>query len=103
MTALLIAPSDWPADPRQDSAAAAHSQAFFESLFQRNDDPWQHRNSWYEARKRALLMAALPAARYGSVFEPGCFGGELTQALAARTRRLLACDGSARAVASRQI
>ena len=53
---------------------------------------------WYEARKRALTLACLPALRYASGYEPGCANGELSAALAARCDRLLVSDGSARAV-----
>jgi cyclopropane fatty-acyl-phospholipid synthase-like methyltransferase len=71
----------------------------FDALFDGNDDPWQFRSRWYEARKRALTLACLPQQRYASGFEPGCANGELSAALAMRCDQLLATDGSARAVA----
>ena len=71
------------------------SQDDFDKLFANNTDPWGFRSRWYEARKRALTLALLPAERYRSAFEPGCANGELTAALAGRCHQLLASDGSA--------
>jgi SAM-dependent methyltransferase len=68
-------------------------------MFSGSDDPWSFRSRWYEARKRALTLACLPAQRYGTGYEPGCANGELSAALAERCDRLLVSDGSARAVA----
>jgi SAM-dependent methyltransferase len=72
----------------------------FEALYADSDDPWRVRDSWYEQRKRALLLAALDRPRYSNAFEPGCGNGEMSVALAARCDTLLACDGSASAVAA---
>lgn len=72
--------------------------SYFEQLFQESDDPWAFKKRWYERRKRALTLAALPRERYTSVFEPGCANGELSAALAPRCERLLACDTSPSAV-----
>jgi LmbE family N-acetylglucosaminyl deacetylase len=58
------------------------------------DDPWGIRTRWYEERKRALLLAALPRRRFRSAFEPGCAHGDLTAALAPRCDALLAGDVS---------
>ncbi len=68
----------------------------FESLYRQSPDPWQVRTSWYEQRKRALLIAALPQARYGRVLEVGCGNGEMTRLLAPRCDMLVAVDGSRR-------
>lgn len=72
----------------------------FEALYAADDDPWAVRAAWYEKRKRAVLLASLGKERYRQVFEPGCGNGEMSAALAARSARLLACDGSASAVAA---
>ncbi len=77
----------------------AHGQAHFETLFQHSDDPWKFRTRWYEARKRAVTLACLPAQRFVHGYEPGCANGELSAALAARCERLLVSDGSSHAVA----
>ena len=70
----------------------------FERLFNDSDDPWRFRTSWYEARKRALTLACLPASAYASAYEPGCANGELSAALAARCGRLVVSDFALRAV-----
>jgi SAM-dependent methyltransferase len=71
---------------------------YFEELFQQSDDPWAFRKRWYERRKRALTLAALPRERYASVFEPGCANGELSAELATRCDHLLVCDTNRSAV-----
>lgn len=55
-------------------------------------DPWGFDDRWYEQRKYALTLAALPRRRYRHAFEPGCSIGALTELLAERCERLLACD-----------
>lgn len=74
-------------------------QRHFEALYAADDDPWHVRDAWYERRKRAILLASLGKSRYRSAFEPGCGNGEMSAALAQRCDQLLACDGSASAVA----
>lgn len=81
-------PMDLATDPRRH----------FDALFAASADPWQFRQRWYEARKRALTLACLPRARYASGYEPGCANGELSAALAQRCDRLLISDGAAAAV-----
>lgn len=71
----------------------------FDALFARDADPWRCRTSWYEERKRATLLAALPRRRFVRAYEPGCAAGELTAALAARCDEVVATDASAAAVA----
>lgn len=73
-------------------------QARFEQLYGEADDPYRLRTRWYEARKRAILLAALPCARYAHAFEPACGIGELTYALAPRCDQLLAGDFSSHAL-----
>lgn len=80
--------------------APACASDHFEALYAASEDPWQVRASWYEQRKRAVLLACLDRPRYHSVFEPGCGNGELSAALASRCEHLLACDGAASAVAA---
>lgn len=67
-------------------------RGYFEELYAHNPDPWGFQSRWYERRKYALTLAALPRERYASVFEPGCSIGVLTAQLAGRADRLLACD-----------
>lgn len=73
-------------------------QRYFANLFDGNDDPWSFKSRWYEERKRALTLAALPQRRYARAYEPGCANGELSAGLAERCDRLLCSDGTPRAV-----
>jgi cyclopropane fatty-acyl-phospholipid synthase-like methyltransferase len=74
------------------------SRSYFDDLYRNNDDPWRYRTSWYERRKRDLVLASLPRERYESAFEPACSNGELSAMIARRCTRLLACDVSEAAV-----
>lgn len=74
-------------------------QNTFQGVYSASDDPWGFRTSWYEARKRAILLACLPHQRYFSGYEPGCSNGELAAALALRCERLRVSDGVPAAVA----
>ncbi|CAM3132461.1 SAM-dependent methyltransferase [Pseudomonas floridensis] len=74
------------------------ADSYFDALFRHDSDPWAFKQRWYERRKRALCMAALPRERYSSIFEPGCANGELSAELASRCEHLLCCDTSQRAV-----
>lgn len=70
---------------------------YFDALY-RADDPFGYRASWYEQRKRQLLVASLPQRLFANAWEIGCSNGELTAVLAPRCRALLATDISPRAV-----
>jgi LmbE family N-acetylglucosaminyl deacetylase/SAM-dependent methyltransferase len=63
-------------------------------------DPWGVERRWYEERKRALLLAVLPRARFAHGVEVGCSTGVLAQDLAARCAVLDAVDSSTTAVDS---
>lgn len=76
----------------------AQGSDHFEQLYRRNADPWDVHTRWYEQRKQALLLAALPNRRYAKALETACGTGALTAELAGRCDTLLACDGSATAV-----
>ncbi|WP_327287928.1 class I SAM-dependent methyltransferase [Streptomyces sp. NBC_01198] len=73
---------------------------YFETMYERADDPWHLAERWYEERKYALTVAALPLPRYRRAFEPACSVGELTRRLAGRCDELLAGDRVASAVAT---
>ncbi len=66
----------------------------FEALHADSDDPWKVHTSFYESRKRAMTMAALPHETYGRVLEIGCSVGRLAADLAGRASRVLAVDES---------
>lgn len=63
-------------------------------MYAATPDPWHLAERAYEQRKYRVTLASLPAAHYGSVFEPGCSVGVLTHMLAERCDRLLACDAA---------
>lgn len=71
---------------------------YFDVLYAADDDPYGVQSRWYEERKRAVLLAALPQHRFRRAYEPGCGVGELSLALAPRCESLLASDSSERAV-----
>jgi LmbE family N-acetylglucosaminyl deacetylase/SAM-dependent methyltransferase len=80
------------------TAAPAMNEAYFDERYARRDDPWGFETRWYESRKRALTLAALPAEKYDSALEIGCSIGVLTEQLAARCASILAVDISQQAV-----
>lgn len=71
---------------------------YFDGVYTGRDDPWRLADRWYEARKRALTVAALPRGRFASALEIGCSIGTLTAELAPRCDALLAVDIATRAV-----
>jgi len=73
---------------------------YFNRMYAQSDDPWGFGSRWYEQRKYALTLAALPDPAYSSALEIGCSIGVLTTALAARCQRLVALDPSATALAA---
>ena len=73
--------------------------AYFDRLPATSNDPWGFATRWYERRKYALTLAALPAPRYDSALEIGCSVGVLTTLLAERCTALLALEPSTRALA----
>ena len=67
-------------------------QTYFDRLYAGDPDPWRFATRAYEARKRALTMAALVSERYRRVFEPGCSIGLLTAELSERADAVVAMD-----------
>lgn len=74
------------------SAVADTGRSYFESMYGSDSDPWQFDTSWYEARKYALTLAALPQPHYRRAIEPGCAHGTLTEQLADRCDELISFD-----------
>jgi SAM-dependent methyltransferase len=74
--------------------------AYFDTMYAESPDPWGFTSRWYERRKYALTMAALPRERYRRGFEPGCSIGVLTALLAQRCEQLLATDIASAAIAT---
>lgn len=65
---------------------------YFEEIYSRTNDPWGFESRWYETRKYALTLAALPSRRYRRCFELGCSIGVLSEHLAERCDSLLSVD-----------
>lgn len=61
-------------------------------------EPWGADDRWYEERKRALTLAALPQRELERALDVGCSTGVTTRALAGRCRELVAVETSAAAV-----
>ncbi|MFB7908335.1 SAM-dependent methyltransferase [Kitasatospora sp. NPDC056076] len=78
--------------PRTAGVAAGTPGDYFTRMYAHQPDPWQLAHRWYEHRKYALTLAALPQQQYCSAFEPGCSVGVLSAQLAERCQTLLACD-----------
>lgn len=66
--------------------------SYFDDFYAGWADPWGFTDRWYEARKRALTLAALPERTYARALEPGCSIGVLTAELAGRCGQLLGTD-----------
>jgi trans-aconitate methyltransferase len=75
-------------------------EPYFERMYADGPDPWRLRGRWYERRKRAMLMAALPNERYRRAFEPGCAAGALTELLSGRCDEVLAVERNPVALAA---
>ncbi|MEO6628950.1 MAG: SAM-dependent methyltransferase [Aquihabitans sp.] len=71
---------------------------YFRAMYSVHDDPWGFDDRWYEQRKYALTMAALPRRSYDRCFEPGCANGALTELIATRCNQVVAADFVASAV-----
>jgi trans-aconitate methyltransferase len=65
---------------------------YFEQVYAQSEDPWGFASRWYEQRKYALTLAALPRERYRRAFEPGCSFGVLSELLAVRCDALIASE-----------
>ena len=74
--------------------------SWFRGLYAAAPDPWGLEGGWYEERKRAVLLAALPDASYRRAFEPGCANGAVTELLAPRCGELYSTDVAPEAVAA---
>lgn len=66
----------------------------FETLFQRDSDPWDYAGSLFEAYKRRELLRACGHRKFGRGLEIACANGETSRHLAPRCLNLLAVDAS---------
>lgn len=70
----------------------------FDARYRACDDPWSVHSSWYERRKRDLVLASLGQPRYAAALELGCGLGQITAPLASRCDKLHAVDLSPNAI-----
>jgi LmbE family N-acetylglucosaminyl deacetylase len=85
-------------DASASPAAEPIAPVVFDRMYAVGDDPWRHERSWYETRKRAATLAALPTDRLGRVLEIGPATGLLTLELAGRADSVVSIDVSAEAL-----
>ncbi|ROS78647.1 PIG-L family deacetylase [Cellulomonas sp. PhB143] len=85
-----------PADPAPAGPGTPGGRSlpvgFFDDFYTGRSDPWGFETRWYEERKRALTLAALPRQRFATALEVGCSTGVLTAELATRCDRVLGVD-----------
>ncbi|WP_066461371.1 PIG-L family deacetylase [Sanguibacter suarezii] len=89
---FVVTPAPAPAPVGEGEGAASLGEAFFDDFYDGRADPWGFQTRWYEERKRAITLAALPRARFAAGLEVGCSTGVLTAELAERCDRLLGID-----------
>lgn len=70
----------------------------FEAMYGADPDPWSVGSSFYEQRKRELVLAALVKPRYVKAWDSACGTGHLVLRLAERCDQVLATDASPAAV-----
>lgn len=85
-------PVDAAPSARRRSRSRSRSRESFDAHYARKPEGWDFDGSWYERRKRAVTLAALPRERYRSALELGCATGVLTAAIAGRADRVLGTD-----------
>lgn len=75
------------------------AQCVFEARYSKNDDPWDFATSPYELCRYQTTLDALTRTSYGTVYEPGCSVGVLTEALARMAVQVISVDFAPSAVA----
>lgn len=86
--------------PREQEHQQESRSDRFDDMYDDGPDPWNNLGSFYEERRRALILAMLGARRYRRVLELGCADGFLTAALVERADDVFSFDTSPRAVAA---
>ncbi|MGB7449449.1 MAG: PIG-L family deacetylase [Ornithinimicrobium sp.] len=72
--------------------------AVFDDMYRDGPDAWMVRGSFYERRRRSLVLSMLGRPEYRRGLEVGCADGHLTSALVERVAELQALDVSSVAV-----
>ncbi len=88
------------AGPRETYVLEPAEDGALDRLHAASPDPWGVDERFFEARKRALLVAALPRERFRHAVEVGGSTGALAEALAERCDDLVVLDSSRAAVAA---
>lgn len=81
-----------PPVPPESTDDASRSRESFDAHYARKPGGWDFEGSWYEQRKRAVTVAALPRARFRSALELGCATGVLTRAITGVSDEVLGVD-----------
>lgn len=74
------------------------SLAYFDQLYETNNDPWDFETSQYERSKYQHTLKSLPEEHYASGLEIGCSIGVLTEMLIPHLDSLIAIDISEKAL-----
>ena len=99
VTDALLAHFSQPFEAFLDSSHRDDSvENHFDSMYEVGADPWEFERSWYEERKRSIVLASLLHRDLGRVLELGPATGLLTLALAQRAERVVAVEVSRRAI-----
>lgn len=98
VTGLLLGHFSQPVEAFLDSANHGGGEHHFDAMYDTGPDPWDFEDSWYEERKRAIVLATLLDRDLGQVLELGPATGLLTVALAQRAEHVIAVEVSRRAL-----
>lgn len=74
------------------------SEDFAERYVSGGADAWGYRDLPQHRQRAEWILAALPSERFATALEVGCAQGFLTERIAARVERVVACDLSEAAV-----
>ena len=96
---VLLTVRGAPPAPLEPTGHSTEREERFDAMFDAGDDPWGFEDSFYETRRRDLVLAALGRPAYGHALEIGCSTGQLTRALATRCASVVGIDTSGRALA----
>jgi len=81
-----------PPAQRSQVGRASLGRRFFDDFYADAPDPWGYDTRWYEERKRAVTLAALPRQQFSKALEVGCSIGVLSAELATRCDEVIGVD-----------
>jgi len=85
------------------SVASALTPEAFEARYAGGRDPWSFAVDPYELGRYRSILASLTRSAYGTVYEPGCSIGVLTQHLAGIAQQVIATDFAPSAIAQAEV